>query len=179
MPNQPRDVDTDGCIRLALAGVLSLLTAFCFIACSYQMCTADRDVNRHLHRAASASSLADMADRLGGATAAMEARGMTSGHTNPLWKTDQNDIGKDYHDLHQAQARARELQALPRADVAYSNTIIDLREMLQHIDVGAAEYVFWRSPFMYGVVLFGLAAAAAFVWIGASDPGYRRHRGRP
>ena len=92
-----------------------------------------RDIDYVMDRAGVAADAGDMLTYMKKVSANMEVRGMTRGHTAFVFKTDLNDVGKQYEAVKKIIGRLELIEKLDKGSTAYQVALDDIRGTIREL----------------------------------------------
>lgn len=120
-------------MKVALLVIAILFTVVAVIWAGIGTWMISRDVDRVLDRAQVAADAKDMLADMQKVEANMADLGMTHGHTALVFKTDLNDVGKQYAGVKAVIARLEKIENLDTASTTYQVALDDIRGIIREI----------------------------------------------
>lgn len=128
----------------------------------------NRDVDTVMARAQVAADAGDMLGYMVKLRDNMQSRGMTHGHTAFIFKTDMNDVGKQFEAVKKIIERLEKIKDLDTSSTTYQVALDDIRGILRELPAMAGAWFYIKTWWWLAIVTIVPWLITGLAWIYAA-----------
>lgn len=128
-----------------------------------------RDVDVVMDRAGVAADAGDMLDYMTKLRDNMDERGMTRGHTAFVFKTDLNDVGKQYEAINKIVGRLEKIKNLGTDSTTYQVALDDIRGTIRELPRMAGGWFYVKTWWILALVTLVIWLFTGIAWLCSAE----------
>ncbi len=127
-----------------------------------------RDTDKVMDRAQVAADADDMLGYMEKLRANMDERGMTHGSTARVFKTDVNDVSKQYEGVKKLIERLEKIKDLDTAGTTYQVALDDIRGTIRELPRMGSGWFWVKTAWILLAITLGVWIVTGLVWVPVS-----------